>query len=412
MRFLFYHHGPHGPFSLQQLYGGEARFGGGVLRLRILFWIAARGHEVHLIGNVETGEWQGVRATAGIRNLESVMGNCSTVEPSVVVLNNPPDEAQWRWIQNLKNDRLRIVLWAGNPFNLIWLRRVVSGDLDRIVCVSHTHREYYRLHRGFERIEASYSGVDTDLIAAAPARPRSTGTVLSVSIPRRTKGFHNLLRAWNAVRRAVPDARLRVCGSARMHGPGTVLGRTGVLDADLEAEFPEFFGDHPHSTERAGVELMGARDLPEVYSDLKAAAVAVVNSNWRGSVETFCRSAVEAQVAGTPVVGAARGALPEVVAHGKTGLLVDEEDPVALAEAIITLLKDEALRRQMGAAGREWARRFADYDLIAPDWEAIAQRAWSGKPAPVEPRQPHDLLRRLGYIRMRLWVHERVGRRL
>lgn len=408
MRFLFVHHEPFGPFSLQRLYAGKACFGGSVARLRLLFWIAARGHEVHLVGNVEDGEWNGVQATAGVYNLKSVVGNCSTVELCVLVLNNPPDEGQWRWIQNLKNERLRIVLWAGNPFNWVWLGRVALGELDRIVCVSHAHRDSYRLYPGFERIEVSYSGVDTDLIAAAPKRPASERMVLSTSIPRRTKGFHNLLRAWSIVRQTVPDAQLRVCGSARMHSPDALLGRTGVLDSDLEAEFAALFGDYPHSTKQLGIELMGARDLPEVYSDLKAVGIAVVNSNWRGSFETFCRSAIEAQVVGTPVVGAARGSLPEVVAHGKTGLLVDREDPAALADAIISLLRDGTLRQQMSAVGPQWARRFADYALIASDWEGIAQRAWSGEPAPAEPHQLHDLLRRLGYGRARLWVRGKV----
>lgn len=408
MKFVFFHHEPHGPFSLQQLDVGETHYGGSVARLRLLFWIAARGHEVHLVGNVEAGEWQGVQATSGICNLDSLIGIGCTVEPSVLVLNNPPVEEEWQHVQALRNDGLRIVLWAGNPFNWVWLGRAASGELDRIVCVSQAHREGYRLYPGFEKIEVSYSGVDTDLIAAAPTRSFSERRVLFTSIPRRTKGFHNLLRAWGTVREVVPDARLRVCGSARMHDPDAALGPTGVLDADLEAEFPEFFGDYPRSTERAGIELMGARGLPDIYSDLKAAAVAVVNCNWVGSFETFCRSAVEAQVAGIPVVGAARGSLPEVVAHGKTGLVVDLKDPATLADAIITLLKNETLRRRMGAAGREWVRPFSDYMFIAQGWEAIVQRAWSGEPAPAEPRPLHDSLRRLGCGRARLWIRNKI----
>lgn len=408
MKFIFFHHEPHGPFSVRHLYMGENRFGASVGRLRILFWLLARCHEVHLVGNVADGEWQGLKATAGVNKLESILGNCLGEEPTVLVLNNPPNQSQWSKIQKWKTDRLRIVLWAGNPLDWVWLWRAVASELDRIVCVSHAHREAYRLYPGFEKIEMIYTGADTDLIATVPAQAASDCTVLSVSVPRRTKGFHNLLRAWQIVKKRVPDALLRVCGSACMHTPDAVLGRTGVLDADLEAEFPDLFGSHPHSTKGAGIELLGARTLKEVYADLKAAKVAIVNVNFQGSAETFCRSAVEAQVAGVPVVGTARGSLPEVVAHGKTGFLVDKEDPAELAEAIITLLKDDLLRQRMGAAGPEWVRPFADYELIARDWEVVAQRAWKGEPAHIQPRQPHDLLRRMGYGRARLWVRDRV----
>ena len=250
--------------------------------------------------------------------------------------------------------------------------------------LSETHRDLYRIYPGFSGIEASYLGVDTDLIARARQRPRDERCVVSVSIPRRTKGFHNLLCAWRSVRRRVPDAVLRVCGSAKMHDPNAALGATGVLDKELEEDFPDFFSDYPLSTNRAGIELLGSLSLPGVYEEIKSAALAVVNCNWSGSLETFCRSAVEAQVAGTPVVGANRGSLPEVVQNGETGILVDREDPEELAEAIVLLLMDRPRRLRMGHAGVSWARKFAEYSAVAPDWEGIADRAKTGEPAPVD----------------------------
>jgi len=411
MRFVFYHHEPHGPISLLDLYKGKCNYAGSVLRLRILFWLSEMGNEVHLLGNVEDGELRGVRARSWDGDLQFLLKN-RPLGRCVLVLNNPPNQELWSKIRNIRNRGFHIILWAGNPFDWVWLQRVVAGELDRIVCVSHSHREAYRLYPGFEKIEVIYVGADTDLIAAttSPTMPTSDNIVLSTSVPRRSKGIHNLLHAWNYIRQAIPTALLYVSGSPRMHDPNAVLGPTGVLDADLEAEFPHFFRDHPSSTKRAGIELMGALPHREIFQKLKTAKVVVVNTNWTGSTETFCASAIEAQVAGVPVVGAARGSLPEVVANGKTGLLVDREDPAALAEAIITLLKDESLRRRMGAAGPEWARTMADYEYIAKDWEVIARRAFSGDPAPVEPRQPHDLLRRLGYGRARLWVRDIVKR--
>jgi glycosyltransferase involved in cell wall biosynthesis len=405
MRFIFFHHEAHGPFPLSQLHMGGAPYGGSVARLRFLFWLSARGHDVSLVGNVETGDHDGVRALAGEEGLRHALD--ASDQPGILVLSNLPSEDLWKRVRPLVTPQMRLVLWAGNSVDWTWLRRAHEGEIHRVVCVSRQHRDEYRLYPGFEKIEVSYSGVDTDLIEAAPLRPGGQGPlVLSTSIPRRSKGFHNLLRAWTAVRREVPDARLWVCGSARMHAPDAQVGPTGMLDADLEAEFPHFFADHPSSTEEAGIELRGTRPLPEVFADLRAADVAVVNSNWRGAVETFCRSAVEAQVAGTPVIGAARGSLPEVVGDGETGLLVDRESAEDLAAAIVAVLVNRPLRERLGAAGPVRARPFADYALIAPDWEGIAERAWSGRDAPSSPNLYVDVLRKAGVGSARLRLRD------
>jgi alpha-maltose-1-phosphate synthase len=63
---------------------------------------------------------------------------------------------------------------------------------------------------------------------------------------------------------------------------------------------------------------------------------------------------LEAMVAGVPVVATRAGAIPEMVTDGATGLLVEPDDD-DLAAAVDRLLTDDALRRQMGAAGRERA---------------------------------------------------------
>jgi glycosyltransferase involved in cell wall biosynthesis len=69
---------------------------------------------------------------------------------------------------------------------------------------------------------------------------------------------------------------------------------------------------------------------------------------------------------GRPVVATAVGGLLDAVEDGVTGRLVPADDPNALHAAIGELLADEALRRRLGAAGREAARsRFS--------WEAATE---------------------------------------
>jgi starch synthase len=76
---------------------------------------------------------------------------------------------------------------------------------------------------------------------------------------------------------------------------------------------------------------------------------------------------LEAMACGRPVVASAVGGIPEVVVPGKTGLLVPPADPGALAEALNCVLRDRAMARQMGLAGR---RRVEEHF----SWISIAAR--------------------------------------
>jgi glycosyltransferase involved in cell wall biosynthesis len=64
-----------------------------------------------------------------------------------------------------------------------------------------------------------------------------------------------------------------------------------------------------------------------------------------------CRALLQAAAMGLPVVGTRRGAIPEIISNGQTGLLVSE-DPAAIADAWSGLLDDPARRREMGEAAR------------------------------------------------------------
>jgi glycosyltransferase involved in cell wall biosynthesis len=68
--------------------------------------------------------------------------------------------------------------------------------------------------------------------------------------------------------------------------------------------------------------------------------------------ETFCISAAEAMACAKPVVGTSGTALPELVENGVTGLLVPLGDDRALADALLKLLNDDELAREMGEVGR------------------------------------------------------------
>jgi phosphatidylinositol alpha-1,6-mannosyltransferase len=76
-----------------------------------------------------------------------------------------------------------------------------------------------------------------------------------------------------------------------------------------------------------------------------------------GDVEGFGIVYLEANLFGKPVIGGKSGGVPEAVANGKTGLLVDPNNTEEIALALIAILSDEAYAHRLGIQGMERAHR-------------------------------------------------------
>jgi len=92
-----------------------------------------------------------------------------------------------------------------------------------------------------------------------------------------------------------------------------------------------------------------------VMAAWKRCSIGVVPSTWE---EPLGQVAVEAMLAGRPVVASDAGGLRDIVEHGVTGLLVPPHDAAALAQALDALLDDPDRRARMGLIGRDRARAF------------------------------------------------------
>jgi glycosyltransferase involved in cell wall biosynthesis len=89
--------------------------------------------------------------------------------------------------------------------------------------------------------------------------------------------------------------------------------------------------------------------------------------------EPFGMVIVEAMALGKAVVATRAGGPPEIVTDGINGLLVEPGDVSGLVAALSRLIESSALRRQLGAAGRERARRFAAPRFAADVLAAVRQ---------------------------------------
>jgi glycosyltransferase involved in cell wall biosynthesis len=75
-----------------------------------------------------------------------------------------------------------------------------------------------------------------------------------------------------------------------------------------------------------------------------------------------------------PIVATRSGGLPEVVVHGETGILVEQENGQALAEATARLLEQPETARRLGAAGRRRAREVLNWERHVAAYDALYRR--------------------------------------
>jgi glycosyltransferase involved in cell wall biosynthesis len=89
--------------------------------------------------------------------------------------------------------------------------------------------------------------------------------------------------------------------------------------------------------------------------------------------EPFGLVIVEAMSAGAAIVASELGAAPEIVTHGKTGLIADPRSPDKLAQALASLLSDPELRRRIALAGKIHAREKYAPERFAQTLDALYQ---------------------------------------
>jgi asparagine synthase (glutamine-hydrolysing) len=122
---------------------------------------------------------------------------------------------------------------------------------------------------------------------------------------------------------------------------------------------------HSQGLQRS-VTLAGAKQALQIPAMLDGADLFLQHSvvdPVSGDSEGLPVSIIEAMAHGLPVVSTRHAGIPEAVVHGETGLLVEEGDLSAMAEAILRLAHDAALRDKMGLAAHERARAHFTWQL-------------------------------------------------
>lgn len=295
------------------------------------------------------------RATA--RYFEPVAEAIRTREPAFVLAHNAP---VLPWL--LRDTEHKVVLYAHNDLLRTYSRLEsgrVLGTAAAIVCVSDSLAERTRASlpaRLAERVRVVPNGIDCERFTPAtdgerPAAIAGDPRLRVVFVGRMIaeKGPDVLIRA--AERLGRPDLEVLLVGS---HG----FARDSPL-SPYEHELRSL-ADEATAASGARIRFEPFVDRSTLPGLLRSADLLVVPSRW---AEPSGLTAAEGLATGLPVIASRVGGLPDVV--GSAGVLVEPDDPSALAAAIGTLVDDQAARRLMSKRARAHA--------IAHDWSW----AWS-----------------------------------
>lgn len=202
----------------------------------------------------------------------------------------------------------------------------------------HTLERYQALHGELPAARVCWLGAETDEEpepAAADAGPPTVLILARIDAGDSYKGHAELIAGWPQVTAAIPEARLLIAGGGS--GLGEIRARAAA------------------SPVTANIDILGFVLESEIDGLWRRAHVFAMPSRGEG----FGLVYIEAMRHGLPVIASAHDAGREVNVDGATGFNVSLDRPGELADQLIRLLGNAALRRRMGAAGlARWREHF------------------------------------------------------
>jgi glycosyltransferase involved in cell wall biosynthesis len=256
-----------------------------------------------------------------------------------------------------------------------WLTHHIAHDAARVISISNYDAS--RLQPS-PKVRVIYNFVDFNIFdrALSPGEARrhlnltpAQNVVTMLGGTAYAKGTLTFVQALPLVRKAVPNTKFLVVGQPPAIGDSSRLKSMAKYVLQADAYDRKVMTAASDSIASGHIRFTGIRtDMPQVLAATDILA-------FPSSVPHFARPIIEAGAMAKPVVASQLGGPIELVEDGVTGLLVPPNNPAALAEAIIALLRDPARMQAMGEAGREQARQkfeavanaqktFAVYDEI------------------------------------------------
>ncbi len=243
-----------------------------------------------------------------------------------------------------------------------WLRRKLLAARFVVTCTEANVRHLKRIAPG-ATIHLVYHGLSADfttLLAEQRAAPQRNGRLRILGVGRLVakKGFDTLVDACAVLRDRGIAFDALIVGQDDKDGEAL---RQRIQALDVPVQLPGAVGPEALLDEyrRAGALCMPCRLLPTDRDGIPNVLV-------------------EAMAAGAPVVATAVSGIPELVEHEVNGLLIQPDDPEALADALLRLHEDPELTERLTRNGRETVAERFDGERLARELAALFAEAVEG----------------------------------
>ena len=235
--------------------------------------------------------------------------------------------------------------------------RSLSEHVDAFLPVSQYYLDYMPAYLGIPagKMRLATLGINTEDFRPAERPATAPFTIGYFARIAPEKGFHALIEAYCRLRRLPETGGMRLLAAGYLppeHGDYLEAARKRLAAAGLAGEF-EYRGEVDRAGKVAFFQEVDLLSVPTVYHEPKGLFV------------------MEAMAAGVPVVQPRIGAFPEIIERTGGGLVVDPDDPDALADGILALHRDPALARSLGQAGTTGVREHYTVARMADQVEAV-----------------------------------------
>lgn len=242
-----------------------------------------------------------------------------------------------------------VVRMLGSRFH-VWADKWMAQKADRIMTVSEAARRYMIDVDGIKRddIEVVYLGFDFEKMSSNVEARAATRAEFGFSDDdvvigyvanfAAGKGHVQLINAFDAVKRHIPNAKLLLTGTGKLKEVEDMVGVLGL----------------------------GRRIVFAGWRDNVAAVYNAMDIFVQPSLsEAFSQVLIEAMGCGIPVIATNVGGAAEVIENGVNGILIEPDDPAAIKASVLDLARDTNRRKAMAVAGMNSVRgRFSATTMV------------------------------------------------
>ncbi|MBI2635366.1 MAG: glycosyltransferase family 4 protein [Parcubacteria group bacterium] len=248
----------------------------------------------------------------------------------------------------------KLIITVQGTYAVAPLYNFIAGTLvkwaykraDKIIAISRYTKKEILKKVNVQNIEVVNHGIHFDKFYREPIESGDE-FILSVGALKYRKGYHISIPSFAQAKKEFPDLKYKIIGSQKDANYFDELKNLATqLGVDRDIEFLSGLGDEA---------------LSELYRRARLFILTSVNEGHH--FEGFGLVFLEAAAAGLSVVGTTGSGIEDAVKNNFNGILVPQNDIKAAAEALLKILKDEQLRREMSLNSFSWAKDH-DWDKV------------------------------------------------